>query len=66
MSSVSESDSILYTIFWICEGKNHRHLKNIDIYSQTIYIDKIFKRSLHILEDGAKCVQVDNIEQVTI
>ena len=30
--SLSESDSKLYTTFEICEGENHKHLKNTLIY----------------------------------
>ena len=34
--------------------------KHIDLQSQAIYVDKkIFKKKLHILEDGASSVQVD-------
>jgi hypothetical protein len=32
--------------------------KDIDLQSQTIYIDKLFMKSLHISEDGASRVQV--------
>ena len=35
----------------------------IDLQSQAIYVDKKkFKRTLHILKDGASCVQVGAIE----
>jgi hypothetical protein len=31
--NLSESDSKLHTNFEFCEGKNHKHLKNIDLQS---------------------------------
>jgi hypothetical protein len=41
--------------------KNHKILtKHIDLQSQAIYVDKeVFKKKLHILEEGASSVQVD-------
>ena len=40
---LSESDSILYTNFKFCEGKNHRLLRNTLMYKA-----KIFKLMLNI------------------
>lgn len=56
---LSESDLILNTNFELW--------KHINLQSQTIYDDKnISKKNLHVLEDDASCVQVGDIEQVTI
>lgn len=56
---LSESDLILNTNFELW--------KHINMQSQTIYDDKnISKKNLHVLEDDASCVQVGDIEQVTI
>jgi hypothetical protein len=37
---LGESDSILYTNFEFCEGKNHKFEKHINLQSQTICVDK--------------------------
>ena len=55
---LSESDSNPYTNFKFCEGKNHKHLENTLIYKAKQYM-LFFKKSLHILEDGASSLQVD-------
>ena len=57
---LSESDSKLCTNFEFCERKHHKHLKKyIDLQSQASYVDNsYFRKSLHILEDGASSVQV--------
>ena len=41
------------------KGKSKTFGKYIDLQSQAIYVDNfVFKKSLHILEDGASNVQV--------
>ena len=39
---LSESVSKLYINFEFCEGKNHKHMKNIDLQSQEFYVDYLF------------------------
>ena len=57
--SLSGSDSQIYTSFEFCKGK-FIFEKHIYLQSQEICIDNfIFKKSLHIWEDGAYSVQVD-------
>jgi hypothetical protein len=65
---LSERDSKLYINFDFCEKKVHRHFKNILIYKaeQFIMTKNNFKKSLHILEDNASGLQVDDIEQVIL
>ena len=55
------------TTFEFCEGKNHRHLEKKMIYkAKQFMMTKEFQKSLHILEDGARGVQVGDIEQVIV
>ena len=55
-----ESDLKLRNNFEICEGKNHEHLKNIDLQSHKTSVDNNFLReSRHFVEDGASSVVVD-------
>ena len=59
---LSDSNYILTLIFF--EENNHKHLKKkikeIDLQSQAIYVDKcFFKKIRNILEEGASSVQVD-------
>ena len=64
----SESDSKIYITFEFCEVKSLEHLKkHIDLQSQIIYVEEfIFKKSLHILEDGASSVQNRYVEHVIV
>ena len=63
---LSESDSKLYTHFEFCEKKNHKHWKNILMYKAKQFMKNKPQESLHILEDGASGVQVDDIEQENV
>ena len=64
---MSKNDSKLYTDFEFCEGKNINIQKHIDIQNHVIYVDKFFfKKSLHILEDGASGVQVYDIKHGSV
>ena len=58
---MSESVSKLYTHYEFCERKCHKkYEKHIALQSQAFYVDRIFfRKSLHILKDGASSVQVD-------
>ena len=64
----NENDSKLSNNFEFCEEIKHIHLKNhIDLQSQANDDDKKdSKKSLHILEDGSRGVQVGDIEQVSV
>ena len=60
----SESDSILCTNFEVCQGTSiHiKFKKQTNLQSQAVLDDgKNFKKSLHILEDGASGVQEGGI-----
>ena len=58
--SLNESDSKLYIDFGFCEGKNHKHLKNILIYKANhLMLTFFFEKSLHILENESSSVLVD-------
>ena len=71
---LSESDSKLYTNFESCEGKyiiiyklnKNKSIdisKHIDLQSQEMYDGKnIFKKSVHISQDGGSGVEVGDIE----
>ena len=63
---LSESDSKLYTNFEFCEERNHRHFSKYWSTKPSNLWNVFFKKSLHILEDGASGVQVGNIEQVSV
>jgi hypothetical protein len=64
----NESNSKLYTNFEFCEGKNHRHFKNIPIYKAKpiMMTKKNSKKIMRIFEGGASGVQVGDIEQVIV
>ena len=64
----SKSDSKLYTNFDTLWRNSSQTFENhIDLQSQAINDDENnFKKSLHILEDGASGVQVGDIEQVIV
>ena len=48
-----------YTLIWKFVKKTIITFEmHIDLQGQAIYIDKLFMKSLHILEDGASRVQV--------
>jgi hypothetical protein len=49
---------------WIL-WRNNKNIKNFYQKSQAIYVDKMFKKNLHILEDITSGVQVGDIEEVT-
>ena len=51
---LSKSDSKTYIIFEFCKGKIIKNWKkNIDLQNQEIYVDKKFKKNLHILKDSS-------------
>ncbi len=46
---LSESDSKLYTNLEICEGKNHKHLRNhVDLQSQAMYVNHKKQQKINI------------------
>jgi hypothetical protein len=58
---LSGSDSRLCVNFELCEVKSKQSKQHIGLQRQAINVDK--KTSLHILGDGATCVQVGDIKQ---
>jgi len=61
-----ESDLKLYFNFEFCEGKFHRHLRNMFCKAKQIMLTKQFQEKSSYLKDNAHGVQVGDIEQATI
>ena len=63
----SESDSNLYPSFGFCEETNHKQFKNTLIYkAKQVMTTKKTKKSLHILQDGTRGVEVSDIKQLIV
>ena len=60
---LSESDlKLVYINSTFCKGKITNIWENTLIYKSNLCWTKIFKKSLHVLEDGASSVQVDILD----